>query len=269
MTTETTPKRGRPANQKPAQAKAPQKEIFKEYVSTEKRVVEYELLESGGIMFMLKAGPVSVYDKSTDSIRSIRYIPQENTVYTEEQTAAPLKRPIIFQKGKLFVNPSQPNLAKFMFMHPGNQLNGGKLFKQVDMSKDASEDMTKEFKVVDALNLLRSKPVSDLLAVATALNFKTDRPMDEIKHDLMVYAKKSPGSFIESFDNPIVEAKALVRKAIDYGAISVSNGKVSWTDTNNYILSIPAGRDETDVIARYCLTEEGSSLIGEIKRQLQ
>ncbi len=268
MTTETTPKRGRPAKQKPVQAQAPKKEIFKEHVSTEKKVVEYELLQPGGIMFMLKAGPVSVYDKNTDSIRSIRYIPQEDTVYTEEQTAAPLKRPIIFQKGRLFVNPNQPNLAKFMAMHPGNKANGGKLFREVDMSKDAAEDMTKEFKVVDALNLLRSKPVSDLLAVATALNFKTDRPMDEIKHDLMVYAKRNPGFFIESFDNPMVEAKALVKKAIDYGVISVSKGKVSWTDTNNYILSAPVGRDAVEVVARYCLTEEGSSVLSEIKRQL-
>lgn len=267
MTTETTAKRGRPAKQNNVQTE-PKKAIFKEHVSTEKKVVEYELLQPGGIMFMLKAGPVSVYDKDTDSIRSIRYIPQENTVYTEEQTAAPLKRPIIFQKGRLFVNPNQPNLAKFMAMHPGNKANGGKLFREVDMSKDAAEDMTKEFKVVDALNLLRSKPVSDLLAVATALDFKTDRPMDEIKHDLMVYAKRNPGYFIEAFDNPIIEAKALVKKAIDYGVISMNKGKVSWTDTNNYILSVPVGRDAVEVVARYCLTEDGSSVLNEIKRQL-
>ena len=84
----------------------------------------------------------------------------------------------------------------------------------------------------------------------------------------MVYAKKNPGLFIESFDNPIIEAKALVKKAKDYGVISVSNRKVSWTDTNNYILSVPVGREDIEVIARYCLTEEGSSVLNEIKRQL-
>jgi len=268
MTTQTKPKQGRPAKQKPAGTGEKKSAIFKEHKSTEKKVVEYELLQPGGIMFMLKAGPVSVYDKESDSIRSIRYIPQENTIYTEEQTAKPVKQPIVFQSGRMFVNPTQPNLARFMEMHPGNKANGGKVFKKVDHTQDAAEEMSTEFKVVDALNLLREKPVADLIAVATALNFKTERPIDELKHDLMVYAKKNPGLFIESFDNPIIEAKALVKKAKDYGVISVSNGKVSWTDTNNYILSVPVGREDIEVIARYCLTEEGSSVLNEIKRQL-
>jgi len=267
MTTETTAKRGRPAKQNNVQTE-PKKAIFKEHVSTEKKVVEYELLQPGGIMYLLNTGPISVYDKDSDSIRSIRYIPQENTIYTEEQTAKPIKRPIVFQNGRLFVNPNQPNLARFMDMHPMNKANGGKVFKKVDHSQDAALNMSSEFKVVDALSHPREKPVSDLIAVATALNFKTDRPIDELKHDLMVYAKKNPGDFIEAFDNPIIEAKALVKKAIDYGVISINKGKVSWTDTNNYILSVPVGRDAVEVVARYCLTEDGSSVLSEIKRQL-
>ena len=48
------------------------------------------------------------------------------------------------------------------------------MFRKVDLSKSAKLDMDSEFEVVDALSLLRSKPLSDLLAVATAFGMNVN-----------------------------------------------------------------------------------------------
>lgn len=268
----TTAKRGRPAKKTveaaaPVQA-APKKEIFKAFEKVGPTHHEYELLSQNGLYFMMKAGPVSVYDEGTDSVRSIRYIPAENTIFTEEQTAKPMKKPIMFENGRLWVQKNQPNLKEFLDMHPSNEANGGKLFRRVDTEKNAKMDLNQEFEAMDAIMLLREKPLTDILAVATAFAVNTDRPVDEIKHDLMQFAKRSPKTFIEAFDNPVVEAKAKIRKAMDMGIINHSKGHVKWTDTNKHIIAVPVGQDAVDVFTRFCMTETGSIVLSEIERQL-
>ena len=264
--TKETAKRGRPAKKtEPTKEKT----FFKKHKKETRIVKEYELLGQNGIMFLLKPGPVSVYDESSDSIKSVRYIPQENSILVEDQTSKPIKRPIVFQNGKLFVNPNQPNLAKFLDLHPGNSSNGGNMFRKVDLEKTASLSIDSEYEVVDALVLIRDKPASDLLSVATALGYKTDRPFDQIKHDLMVYAKSNPKDLIESFDNPIIEAKALVKQALSFGIVYEKSGGICWQDNHQHIIACPVGLDPSDVLARFCLTEKGADVLSEIKRNLE
>lgn len=266
----TTAKRNQPAKAAaPSEPKAqPKKEIFKAFDGPAPTLTEYELINPSGIIFMMKAGPVSVYDEATDSVKAIRYIPAENSIFVDDQTSKPVKTPIIFEQSKLWVYKSQPNLARFLDMHPGNEANGGNTFRKVNLAKNAQAGLDEEFLVVDALSLLREKPLANLLAVATAYGVDTDRNVDEIKHDLMQMAKRNPKSFIEAFDNPIVETKAKIRKAMDQGIIGHSRGHIVWTDTNKHIIAVPVGQDPADVFTRYCMTETGSIVLSEIERQL-
>jgi len=274
----TTAKRGRPAKKTveaaapvqaaPAAPKQQKKEIFKEYQPSGPTHHEYELTSNNGMFFLMKAGPVSVYDEETDSIRAIRYIPKEDSIYVEEQTSKPMKQPIIFENGRLWVRRNQPNLKRFMDMHPLNQANGGQIFRKVDLSRDAAVDLKKEYQVIDALALIRQKPLTEILTVATAYAIDTDRPVDEIKHDLIQYAKQSPGGFIEAFDNPVIETKAIVKKAMSSGVIMHDKGHMKWVDNKGHILAIPVGQDPMEVFGRWCMTETGSVVLDEIKRQL-
>ena len=267
QTTKRSP--GRPKKQaQEAPVKQPKKEIFKAFQTSGPIHEEYELLRPSGVYYLLKAGPVSVYDGESDSVRSIRYIPSEQTIFAEEQTAKPMKKPIIFENGRLWVDRTKPNLKKFLNSHPGNEANGGNIFRKIDLSKSAKVDLDTEFEVVDALSLLRSQPLSDLLAVATAFGINTDRPSDEIKHDLLVFAKKNPKAFIGAFDNPAIDAKAKIKKAMSSGIISESKGHMVWTDTNKHIIAIPTGKEAADVFTRYCMTEAGAPVLAEIERQL-
>ena len=216
----------------------------------------------------MKAGPFSIYDEASDSVRAIRYIPQEDTIFIDEQTAKPMKQPIIFENGRLWVRRNQPNLKRFMDTHPGNESNGGNLFRMVDLNKRAKVDLSQEFEAMDAIQLIREKSLNEILAVATAFAVNTDRPVDEIKHDLVQYAKSNPKAFIESFDNPVIETKAIVRKAMSSGVVMHDRGHIKWVDNKGHILAIPVGQDPVEVFSRWCMTETGSVVLDEIKRQL-
>lgn len=262
MTTQTKrPGRPKKVVAQPKKATRPQKE--KPLLP-----VEYKMLNPSGKLFMMGSTEHSIFSKETSSIRIIRYCEKEPSIYVDEQSERPTKSTIRFVDGRLFVPPEKPNLIEFLDTHPGNLANGGNLFERVDIMKKVKSDLKTEFLQMDAIALLRERPLDDIMAVATSLNVNTDREVDEIKHDLLVFAKRNPETFIKSFDNPVTKMRAKLKTAADYGIINFNDGHVRWNDTNKHIIAIPAGQDGLNVFVRYCMTEAGVPVLSEIERQL-
>ena len=63
---------------------------------------------------MLPQSGITVFDKSKGEVRELRYCPNENSVWTDEQGAKALKKSVVFRDGMLFVREDQPNLKKFL-----------------------------------------------------------------------------------------------------------------------------------------------------------
>jgi|TARA_Y100000022_G_scaffold198742_1_gene209658 predicted DNA-binding protein (UPF0251 family) len=271
---QTTPKprRGRKPNAKAVDTAtekkvtpAPKKKLKREDVKIEAR--EFESMR-GQATYMLMQSGVTVYDEDMDMVREIRYCERENSIYKDEQNPSSVKTPVIFRMGKLFVPKSKPNLMKFMLIHPENNANGGGGFKIIDPVKAKTVNLDTEFLVNDAINTLRSRDLEDLISIAAAYNMNVDRPVAEIKHDLLIKAKADPKGFMDSFDNPSVAMKAKIRTAQKYNVIKVDPDAIRWFDTNRMIVSVPAGMDPIDVFTRYCLTEAAVPVVEEIDRQL-
>lgn len=266
-----TTKRGRPAkkaDQVDISVSSTPKFSVKQKIN-ENKIFEYRLLSGGGAVYMMHQKGTTIYDKQKDVVREIRYCPNEHSIFRDEQSDNAVRKSVIFTDGVLFVRPDQPNLRAFMQAHPDNKANGGKRFYLVDKQQKAKVDVDKEFLQADAIMMIRQKPFEDLLAVAAAMGVNVDREASEIKHDLLMIAKKNPENFIKSFDNPEVTMKAKIRMASKYGIINLGKSGVRWTDTNNLIVSVPAGKDPLDVMLRFCLTEAGTPTVEELDRQLQ
>lgn len=234
---------------------------------SENKTVEYVANNSGAVFMLMQSG-VTIYDKEENRIREIRYCEREHSIYKDEQSDNSVKTPVIFRMGRIFVTPDKPNLLAFLEAHPENKSNGGSRFERVDKQKKAEVNLDDEFLMVDAVSLIRTKELDDLLAVALSFGIDVDRPVSEIKHDLLQKAKKSPKVFIQSFDNPVVTMKAMAKQAQNFQIISALPDSIRWHDTNKIIISVPAGQDPIDVFVRYCLTEAASPVVTEIERQL-
>ena len=274
-TTTPTPKRGRPAKAKDAAATtkpAAKKQTpppSKPKVRRQEKkstIKEYRLSKKSGATFLMQQKNVTTI--SDGKVREIRYCPAEPSVFRDEQSEKSTRKAIIFTDGRLFVRPDQPNLADYLDVHPDNVANGGNRFFLVDERKTTEEKLNKEFVEHDAISLIRTKTLDELLSVAISLNMDIDRPVSEIKHDLMIFAKKRPRVFIDSFDNPTVEMKTKVSQASKYQIINLKENGVFWYDTNKMIISVPAGKDPMDTFVRWCMTESAAPTVAEIDRQL-
>jgi hypothetical protein len=274
MSTETqTPKRGRPAgstNKKPASPKQSIKKSAPKITRSipENKTLEYNTVRKSGATFLLQQRGVVVHDKGTDTVREIRYCPNEPSIFRDEQSDKSVRRSVVFNEGRLFVPPNKPNLRDYLNAHPGNQANGGAMFFLVNKEKNSEAELDREFLMLDAVSMIRDKDLEELLPVAISYGFNINRPVSEIKHDLMVIAKKDPKKFIEAFDNPAVEMKTRVTLAKKYQIIKLDKDGVKWYDTNKLIVSVPAGKKPMDVAVRYLLTEAAVPVVEEIDRQL-
>jgi len=275
---ETKPKRspGRPKVQKPAaQAAVVEKPKAKPVVKRTPRrkeetriATEYEIIKGGGVVFMLPQKGVTIYDKEQDTVREIRYCPNEPSIFVDEQSENAVRKSVAFREGRLFVPREKPNLKKFLELHPLNKANGGTVFSIVDKTQDAAKELEREFAVSDAISIVRDRDINDLLAIALYYGVNINTHTSEIRYNLLRIAKSKPVEFMQSLDSPEVTCRSTIKQAADYQIISLKSNGVYWFDANTLIVSVPVGQDAVDTMVRFCLTEKGASTLGLIEEKL-
>ena len=273
MNTPTKKAPGRPKTVQPVAQEAPTAPVKKKRSIKRKEEVlqhkEYEIVKGGGIVYMLPQKGVTVYDSENDTVREIRYCPNEPSIWRDEQSENARRESVAFREGKLFVPKDKPNMRKFLELHPHNSANGGKVFREVNKKKDAEMELKKEFLMTDAVALVRDTDIQELLPIAMYFNVNINSPASEIRFNLLRIAKNKPQDFIESFDSPQVQARSIVVQAKDYQIINVKTDGVYWFDTNSLIVSSPVGQDPVDVMVGFCLTEKGSSVLSSLEERLE
>ena len=229
---------------------------------------EYEIPKNAGIVYMLPQKGITVYDSDQDTVREMRYCPNEPSIWADEQGDNARKETVAFREGKLFVPKDKPNLRVFMDNHPMNMANGGKNFRQVDKKKDAEVELAREFKLTEAIAMVRDKDINELLPIALYFGVNINTPVTEIRYNLLNIAKKKTQEFIQSFDSPQVQTRSTIQQGKDYQIINVKSDGTYWFDSNRLIVSTPVGQDSMDVMVRFCLTEKGASVLSTLEDRL-
>ena len=213
---------------------------------------EYEIPKSAGIVFMLPQKGITVYDSEMDTVREMRYCPNEPSIWADEQGDKARKETVAFREGK----------------HPMNMSNGGTIFREVNKKKDAEVLLKREFELSEAISLVRDKDINELLPVALYFGININVPVSEIRYNLLNVAKSKTQAFIESFDSPQVQVRSSIQQAKDYQILNLKSNGCYWFDSNSLIVSVPVGQDPLDTMVRFCLTEKGSSVLSLVESKL-
>lgn len=229
----------------------------------------YQMIgNKGGIFFKLRCKNVTVYDEHQRTVRQIRYCPGEPSIYVDEQSQISKLEHVVFENKILSVPYDKPNLQKFLDLHPDNKANGGSVFELANDERRSEIELENEFAVTDAIALIKSRNIDDLLPVAMALNINTNQSDLSIKRALVQSAKRNPAQFMGLVDSPMVMARTTVAQSFDFQIIELRSGAVVWFDTGKLIVSVPVGQDKIEVMTRFVMTDKGSSVLSELERQL-
>ena len=162
-TTAPTSKAGRPKAAPRAvtpQASSSATKVKRNEVDDSKQNKVYTIAKGGGIWYKLKQNNITVFDEESGQVRQLRYSPNENSVWADEQSENIIREQIIFQGKNLVVPYTNPPLQKYLSLHPDNKANGGSIFELVDTVKDAQVELNTEFAMLDAVAMVRDKSVA-------------------------------------------------------------------------------------------------------------
>jgi hypothetical protein len=253
---EQTKKRG---GRPPQKTTKPSGTSFKRVIpNTDNAPKTYEVISGNNFILKISSKNVRAIDPETKKIRALRYCPHLAQVGQ-----------VLFDKKYLTVYPDQPNLSAFLDNHPDNKANGGILFQLMNKEETFEADIESEFKINDAISIIKSRPLDELLPVALALNINTNQKDLAVKHALIKIAKSNPDKFLGTIDSPMVNARSTVSQSLDFQVIEERKGAVVWFDTGKMIVSVPVGQDAVEVMTRFVMTDKGSTVLSELERQLE
>jgi hypothetical protein len=200
--------------------------------------------------------------------RELRYARNQKSPFVDEQDGNFILEPIIFEDGFLRVEDSNPVLQKFLELHPDN----GASFVEVDSKKDAQKELDWLEIEADALSKARTIDYALMENIARiALSIDPSRiSTQELKRDIIIYAKNNPEEFLSIVNDPNVAHDGLVARLFDYGALVVKRNAVHYNLTNNKskLLIIPAGQDAHEAVSSYFLTEEGAEVMATLEKYI-
>jgi hypothetical protein len=216
-----------------------------------------------------------IFDPEKKVTKAIRYSISEESIYRDEQPSHVELTDIIFTNGSLRVYEDNPTLLNFLRSCNYNRDNKNRvkgktaLFYEYNPQKIAVEMLEAENLEVDARYKASHMKFSELKGVARALKVNTDRSAEEIRHDMMQIAKRSPRTFLDALDNPVMQRKVEILEAVELGILSIEQrGVFMETATGNkeQVFIVPVGQDATDTFAEWTLTDkEGEAVYKSVR----
>ena len=212
------------------------------------------------------------FDKKSGKTRALRFANNQRSIYQDEQDGNAVMTPIEFEDGMLVNDPQFDALRiEFLNAHPFNEANGGKVFKLRDPEQEAQEVIDLLDAEYEATEISRKMGLEDLENVAyiiwgaRARNLKSN----ELKRDVLIYARNNPEKFLELIDSSDNDLEALITKAVAERVIQFrkDNTELFWiTDDNKKMMTrLPKGTDTMKALNTYFATEEGAKTYIELE----
>lgn len=214
------------------------------------------------------------YNEEEGTSRTIRYAPNQKSIFIDEQNDVAVVEPIIFEDGDLFVPKEQHLLQEFLHYHPGNVANGGKEFYEFDPEKQAAEETQELFDEVDALIKARSLDLNTMMAVGRVyLSGDVDSMTTaELKRDILIFAKNNPREFLDAIEDPDLNINNIAARAIKEAYVTIRGGKdifYNLKDNKKKILTIPFGIEPADALMQWLTGEDGVELFKFLTKEFE
>ena len=165
--------------------------------------------------------PLLWFDETTGTNKALRYARNQNSPFQDEQDDNAILEPIIFENGFLTVKKENQVLQKFLEYHPGK----GRVYVEVDKAKEASNTVKNLNMEVDALIQARQLKVDEVENIARVIFQKDISTVttDELRRDILVFAKNQPQDFMLLLKDPALKLNAKIQLFFDKNLLQFRN----------------------------------------------
>ena len=214
--------------------------------------------------------PLLWFDEELGYQRELRYATNMRSCFADEQEGPVTLAHIIFRDGTLFVPKQQQALQKLLSMyHPLKDV----LFSEFDAVKEAVDELGGIEAELEALNLAAAMDVDNAEAILRVEYGArvTEMTSKEIRRDLMVFAKRNPGLFVELANDENVHIRNFGIKAVEAGIIKLADDQrtFNWASNGRKVMTVPFDENPYSALAAFFKTDDGIEIYQNIEKRLK
>jgi len=214
--------------------------------------------------------PLLWFDEEKGYARELRYATNQHTPFRDEQKGHVTLAHIVFRDGALFVPRTNQCLQKLLSLyHPGK----GGFYVEVDNVEEAKDDLVDLELEIEALNLARELEIDHAEAVLRVEHGSsvTSLTSQEIKRDILLFAKNNAGLFINLVKDENVQLRNFAIKAVEAGIIDLDGDQRNfyWAKNKKKLMTVPFEENPYSAFAAYLKTDEGTQVYKSIDKKLK
>jgi len=209
------------------------------------------------------------FDKESGEQKEIRYATNQPSPFVKEQQGEATLGHIIFKDGALFVPKEKQNLQKVLSLyHPLKN----KLYKELDQVEIAEDELDILELQIDALNAARGMDIDHAEAILRVeLGSKVSTMSSkELKRDLLLFAKMSPGLFLDLANDENVQLRNFTIQAAEANIIRLSDDQryFTWASNGRKLMEVPFDENPYSAFAYFLKTDEGVEIYKSIDKKI-
>ena len=209
------------------------------------------------------------FDKENGYQRSLRYVTNQATPFVDEQKGMVTLGRIVFKNGALRVPKEDVGLQKLLSLYHPFKDKIYEEYNPVEISVNETEQIELE---IEALLIAKQMDINEAEAVLRVeYGNKVDAlSSSELKRDLLIFAKKKPGLFIELANDDNVELRNIGIKATQMGLIQLSQDQRTFTygETKRKLMTVPFDEHPYSALAAFFKTDEGMEVLRHVTKKI-
>ena len=221
------------------------------------------------LTYTIRSSNIYYFDEELGYERELKYTSNQRTPFVDEMQGDQRLEHIVFENGALFVPKNKTVLQKLLSLyHPHN----GSLFAERLPEREAASEVENIEIEIEALNAAQSLDIDMAEAVMRVeLGSKVSKMSSkELKRDLLLYAKRNPGLFLDLVNDDNVQLRNFGIKATELNIIKLSSDQrtFSWGSNDRKLMTVPFDEHPYSALAAWFKTDEGMEIYSNIEKRL-
>jgi len=218
---------------------------------------------------LIKSANVYYFDEEKGYERELKYCQNQKTPFVDEMKGDQRLEHVIFRAGSLFVPKEKTVLQKLLSLyHPDKD----KIYYEHEPVAVAESEIDWLEMEIEALNAAQSMDVDMAEAIMRVEIGSQVSQMSskELKRDLLLYAKRNPGLFLELVNDENVVLRNFGIKATELGILNLSSDQrtFSWASNKRKLMNVPFDEHPYSALAAWFKTDEGMEIYSNIEKRL-
>ena len=217
----------------------------------------------------IKSANIYHFDEELGYERELKYCQNQKTPFVDEMKGDQRLEHIIFRSGVLMVPKEKTVLQKLLSIyHPHKDV----VYTEWQPEVVAETEVDVLELEVDALMAARNLDIDMAEAVMRVeLGSKVSKmSSQELKRDLLIYAKQNPKLFLELVGDENVMLRNFGIKATELGILKLSSDQrtFTWGSNSRKLMAVPFDEHPYSALAAWFKTDEGMEIYQNIEKRL-